>query len=409
MKILQINKFFYLMGGGERYFFEVSKLLKNHGHEVIFFSMKHKKNNFSEYEKYFVDYLDFTKIKLSFSNFQPAGRAFYSLEARKKINKLIKETKPDVAHIHNIDHQISPSILHVLKKHKIPVVMTLHHYKLICPNYYLFNNRVCEKCKKYKYYNCILNKCIKNSYLASLLVCLEMYFHKALKIYKKNVDIFISPSQFMKDKCVEFGIDAKKIIVLPHFVNSELGIRNQELGIRDQKYILYFGRLAKEKGVDILLEAMKHIKHQVRLKIVGDGPEKNNYQLSIINYQLNNVDFLGHLEGRGLEKVITEAMFIVVPSIGNEVFGLVILESFALGKPVIASKIGGIPEVINDHKTGLLFNPGDAKDLAQKINWLIERPEKIKKMGQAGFIAAQTKFSAEMHYKKLMEIYHNFI
>ncbi|MFH0973050.1 MAG: glycosyltransferase family 4 protein [Patescibacteria group bacterium] len=437
MKILQINKFFYLNGGADKYFFEVSKLLKNHGHKVIFFSMKNQKNLFSKYEKYFIDYIDFSKAKFSFNALKNIGRTIYSLEAKRKIEKLIKDANPDIAHIHNIYHQISPSILHVLKKYNIPVVMTLHDYKLICPSYNLtnaLNSKIilCEKCKKQKYYNCFLNKCVKNSYFASALNCLEAYIHNFLKIYEKNIDKFIAPSQFMKDKCVEFGINADKIIVLPNFVNKsgirnqELRIRNNELGIMNHKlenYILYFGRLSKEKGIDTLLKAVSQLSiiHPVKsckagakqfnrvnyqLRIVGSGDLRLKFEKLAKKLNIKNkIKFFGHLEGEELQKIIREAMFVVVPSIWYENCPLSILESFALGKSVIASKIGGIPELIKHSETGLLFEPGNAKDLANKIECLLNRPDKIIKMGQNALKIVREKFNADEHYKKLIKIY----
>ena len=274
MKILQVNKFYFPKAGTERYVFELTKLLESKGHEVIPFAMKDKRNLKNYFNKYFVSNVDLSKPKIRPSGFKNIGRIIYSQEAKRKVEDLIKKTKPDIVHIHNIYHQISPSILPVFKKYNIPVVQTLHDFKLICPSYKLFSKgTVCERCKKHKYYNAVSQKCSKDSTLYGCVLALEMYIHKMLKIYEKNVDIFICPSQFVKNKMIEWGIDNKKLIVISHFVSLSKFEPNYE----NQGYILYFGRLTEEKGVDVLLKAMKDFP-KLKLKIIGEGPEKKNLE-----------------------------------------------------------------------------------------------------------------------------------
>ncbi len=217
MKILFVNKFYYLKGGAERYYFDLKNLFEREGHKVIPFSMEDKKNFKSDYSKYFVSNVELEKPGFSLKDLKTAGRIIYSFEAKKKIEELIKKEKPEIAHINNIYHQISPSILTVLKKYKIPMVQTLHDYKLICPIYILYSKGgICERCKKYRYYHCTFRKCTKNSRGASLINTKEMYWHKFLKIYENNIDLFISPSNFLRNKILEWGmIKPKKIIVLP--------------------------------------------------------------------------------------------------------------------------------------------------------------------------------------------------
>ena len=214
MKILQINKFNYLRGGAERCFLELSKILAEHGNEVITFSMQHEKNLHNQYEKYFTN-----EVNLNTFSLKNIFKIFYNREAAKKLEALIKKEKPDIAHLHNIYHQISTSIIKVLKKYQIPTVMTLHDYKIICPNYQLFSkNEICYKCQGGKYYNCLVRKCSKNSYAKSFLAMLEAYFNK--KNYDQ-IDLFIAPSQFMKDICVKFGIPESKIEVIYNFIKTK--------------------------------------------------------------------------------------------------------------------------------------------------------------------------------------------
>ena len=201
MKVLLVNKFFYSRGGSEKVFFDTAKLLAQAGNEVVFFSMKDEKNRPSEEAEFFVDKIDFGKREGLFVDLKKAGHYIYSTEAKKKLEELLDKEKPDIAHLHNISHQITPSILSVLKKYKIPVVQTLHDYQLICPNYHLFTHgQACERCKKVRYYNAFFYKCLRNSYAASFLGMLELTAQRLFGFYKEQIDLFITPSAFLKDK-----------------------------------------------------------------------------------------------------------------------------------------------------------------------------------------------------------------
>jgi len=452
MKILQVNKFYYLKGGSERYFFDLIDLLEKHNHQVIPFSMKDGKNRPSDYEKYFVNQIDFTKREGLLKGIKKAGHIIYSFEAKKKIEKLIKKEKPDLVHLHNFAHQISPSIFSAFKKYKMPVIQTLHDYKLICPNYRLFTKgKICEKCKKHKYYQAVLNKCMKDSLGPSLVVSLEMYLHRCLKDYANQIDLFISPSKFLKNKLVEWGIDKNKIVHLPNFVNlEEFGefqnhplipslerrgnhplipslerrgnhplipslerrgkrggyLPGDQVSTCKNNYILYFGRLSKEKGVNVLINSMRYVKKGVKLKVVGKGPEIDNYKFLISNYKLNDrIELVGYKTGDELYYLINQSMFVVLPSQWYENFPYSVLEAFALGKPVIGSNLGGIPELVKNKETGLLFEPGDERDLAKKINWLFNNKKEIIKMGEKAREKIEKELSPEMHYQKLAEVY----
>lgn len=404
MRILQVNKFNYIRGGAEKYFIEISKNLEELGHQVAIFSMHHPKNNPSPWEKYFVSRLSFNEAKLRDRLITP-GRILYSLEAKRKFKSLVKDFKPDIIHIHNIYHQISPSILDVAKKYQIPVVMHLHDYKLICPNYQLFvDDQICYRCRGKKYLNCIKHRCFKKSLLKSLLATLEMYLHhKVLRIYKKNIDYFIAPSQFMKDTVVSFSWDENKIEVIYNF--SEKMIEHSSEKIED--YGLFFGRLSREKGVDILLRALSLSKKHNTLKIVGQGPEEDNLRQLVSDLKLDQrVEFLGYRSGEELHNIIRKACLIYLPSVWNENMPLTLLESLELGKVVVASKTGGLPELIESGQNGFLFEKANFKELAQIIddsfNYdLVEMGKKAKERVK--------DLKVENHMVKLLDLYNRVL
>jgi len=332
-------------------------------------------------------------------------RIIYSTEAKRKMEKLISEQKPDLAHIHNIYHQISPSILPVLHQKGIPVVMSLHDYKLVCPNYKLMTQgEVCEKCNSSKYYQAVLHKCVKNSFSASLLNCMEMYIHKFLKLYEKNVDLFISPSLFMRDKLSEFGMNQSRIAYLPPWTKE---IKSSP-SYTYSDFFLYFGRISKEKGVDTLIQAMEKVKFG-KLLIIGDGEEKERLQGYVDQNKVDNVTFMGFVERSKLNDLIRASRFVVLPSEWYENSPSVIYESFAFGKSVIGSRIGGIPELIEDGENGLLFEPKNVDELAEKIKYLYHHPLLAEKMGIAAREKVEEKYSEEEYYKKLLGLYDSLI
>jgi len=400
MKILQIHCWHRKSGGAEKYYFQVSKLLEKKGHQVAYFSMHHPDNLPTPYQKYFVNEVNFDQVQYNLKTLKALGRRFYSFEARRKIRKLIQDFKPCIAHIHSIYHYLSPSILHELKKQNIPIVMSMHDYQLISPNLFLFHNeKIDETTKKYKFYKIFLKKTKKKSYLASFLYMLQAYFHLALQIYKKNVNLYVCPSKFMANKLIEYGINKNKITFLPHFTeNNNFKILDQNAKDSKKPYFLYLGRLSEEKGLKILLKTFNQLSYD--LKIVGTG----NFNLS--KWQnCKNIEFLGFKEKAELIKLIKNAQAIILPSICYENCPLSILEAMAQGKPVIASRIGGIPELVEDGQTGYLFEPGNVEDLHQKIKLAVEHPEETKKMGERAKQIAKKVYNPQKHYQELIKIY----
>ena len=221
MKILEINKYFFIKGGAEKHFFDVIDLLRNAGNEIAVFAMRHDNDVYSKRNKHFLSTVGYTKEYSLWQKIKGVSRMFYSLEAKRKINRLLDEFNPDIVHIHNIYHQLSPMILFEIKKRNIPIVMTVHDYKLVNPNYNLFHDgKFYDRCRNGKYYQCFIDKCFKNSYAQSFLAMSEMYWHEFFGTYKKNIDLYIVPSEFVKNILVERGIDENKIKVLAHFIKN---------------------------------------------------------------------------------------------------------------------------------------------------------------------------------------------
>lgn len=400
MKILLVNKFLFPKGGDAICTLSTGDMLKRKGHTVAYWGMEHPQNKGFSFSKYFMSQVDYNQPIGFRKNLKAAINLLYSLEAKRKFEAIVQLFKPDVVHFHNFAHQISPSPLHIIKKYKIPAVMTLHDYKLVCPIYTLLSwGKLCEKCQNSKYYWCFIKRCTKNSYPKSFLNTLEMILHhQILKIYNL-IDIFISPSQFLKQKIETMGFKGK-IIHLPNFINlSNFTMSSNS----DSNGMCYFGRLSQEKGLFTLLEAMKNSKTE--LKIIGDGPLKTLLEQYVKKNNMKNIKFLGYQYGKNLHKEISSSMAVVLPSEWYENNPLSIMEAFALGKPVIGARIGGIPELVKDHITGLTFESGNIIDLREKMTILEKNPEKSAEMGKNARKYVKDNLSSEHIYKKLMSIY----
>ena len=402
MKILLVNKFYYIKGGCETYYFSLKKLLEEKNNKVIPFSMYHERNFYNEYENYFIKNIDYNQSTL-LQKILGAFKIIYNLEAKRKIKKLIKDTRPDIAHLNNFNHQLSPSILSPLKKMKIPIIYTAHDLKLICPNYKMLNkNGLCEKCKGNRFYNCTINKCVKESILYSLINTFEAYIHYIFNSYK-NIDIIITPSKFFKEKFVEFGYEEDKVRYIPNFINIEEYKPNYNF----KNYYIYVGRLSEEKGIINLIKAAEKNKEYL-LRIIGTGPIEGELKKYIEERNIQNIVFDGFKTGEELKALIRSARFLVIPSICYENNPMSVIESMALGKVVVGSNIGGIPELIKNDK--LLFKHNDIDSMANIIREIFElTQEEIIKIGQQNRKFIEENYSKEVHYNKLMEIYEEVI
>jgi glycosyltransferase involved in cell wall biosynthesis len=400
MRILYCNKYNYPFSGTEVYMFDAMDLMRSMGHEVALFSMADSRGKPTPYDRHLVPNVDFKKRHGWFQSARLAGRAIYSHEARRRIRAMIAEFRPDVAHLRNIYHHLSPSILWELKAQNIPVVYHLNDFKVLCPSYNLVSRgEACEACKGGQFRHMLENTCYPGWGPRMALVA-EAYVHKWLGTYRKCVDCFLAPSQFVRDKFVEHGWDPAMFAVVSHFQRvkpvGERSVGNASL--------LYFGRLSPEKGVGDLLRAMQRLPG-LRLVIAGDGPERVRLEHLAVDLGLANVEFAGHMQGEELEHAIANSRFTVLPSHAYETLGKTILESYAQGRAVVATDMGSRRELVDPGKTGLLYRTGDVEQLAATIKFLSSEPDLADKMGRAGREQVRQRRSPEAHYATLVGLY----
>jgi len=402
MKILFCNKYNFPFSGTEVYLFELMELLRSRGHEVALFSMADSRGEATAYDQNFVPHIDFKDAAAGWlSRAKLGAHAVYSSGARLQLRKMLQVFRPDVAHVRNIYHHLSPSILWELKEQRIPTIYHLNDFKLICPVYNMVTNgHACEQSCTGKYWKMLSKGCYEGPVSSAVLLMTEAYVHHWIGTYGKCVNHFLTPSHFAKDQLMRNGFSAAKISVLPHFQNLPQAVPP----LSADAPILYFGRLSPEKGVDHLLRAMKSLP-QVRLQIVGDGPQRAELEGLAHTLNLENVDFTGHLLGKDLEQRIGAASFTILPSLAYETLGKSILESYAWQRPVIASDLGSRRELVHQGKTGLLYPPGDVEQLSGAISTLAQHPQQVQAMGVAGRQLVATHHSPESHYQELMQLY----
>lgn len=402
MKALLVNKFLYPKGGDAISTLATAELLRANGHEVALWGMKDSANPEYPNSEYFIENVNLEDATGMLRQFHLAGKLLYSLEAKRKVNGLIRDGfRPDIVHLNNFAHQISPSILHVFRKCRIPVVMTMHDYKLVCGSYsMLAHGKPCEACRGGRFYQCFIKGCVKDSRPKSLLNTIEMYLHHGLLHIYDLVDVFISPSRFLKQKVESMGF-TRPVQVLPNFIHPDEFRPCYE---PQESTICYVGRLSKEKGLATLLDAKKRLP-AVRLKIIGDGPLRANLEEKARIEGIANVEFAGHRPGSELKEAVRGSLFAVLPSECYENNPRSIIEAFALGKPVVGARIGGIPELVSDGKTGLTFRSADADDLAQKIRTLAGQPQLVARMGCNARRFVEEELNPQKHYEGLMRIY----
>ncbi len=398
MKVLLINNQHNKSGGADVVYFNTAKLLESNGHEIAFFSTLSPNNIDSKQQQYFVEKFDFRNETL-LNKITNSYKYIYNKKASQKLESLIKDFKPDVAHIHLFYGNLTTSIIDILKKRKIPIVHTVHDYRLVCPvNTFLDkHNKVCEKCLDKKYYHTLFNRCSENKIKQSFMVMLEAYYWKYFgkAIYK--IDAFIFVSEFIKRKHLEvFPFIINKSYHLYNFKISDNEIPNTNKG----NYVFYFGRLSEEKGINTLLEAFSQTNYN--LKIAGSGP-LSKYVKSI---KKSNIEYVGWQTGDSLNSLIKHASFIIVPSEWYENNPMTVVESFSMGKPVIGSNIGGIPELVIENKTGFLFEMGDKDSLLNTLHKAHNVSSiDYTRLSKNALDFANKNFRKDNHYNKLIEIY----
>jgi glycosyltransferase involved in cell wall biosynthesis len=403
VRILYCNKYNYAFSGTEVYLFELMDLMRSQGHEVALFSMADPRGDPTPYDYHFVPAIDFKEKAGIWKKMRRAGHAIYSTDARRRIRAMIKDFRPDVAHVRNIYHHLSPSILWELKAQKIPVLYHLNDFKLLCPSYNLVSHgKACEACKGGQFWHELKERCYPGTG-ARLTLAAEAYVHRWLGTYSKCVDLFLAPSQFVRDKFVEHGWDQGRFEVLQHFQQI-----HPVAGSGTSGRLLYFGRLSEEKGVDDLLRSMQQVP-EMRLIVAGEGPQRAQLQELAASLQLANVEFVGQVGSGQRDALIAQSQFTVLPSHAYETLGKTILESYSEGRAVVASDMGSRRELVEEGKTGILYRTGDVSQLAETIAGLGANPELAVRMGQAGRELVRTRHAPEEHYRKLMNLYERLV
>ncbi|RKD91984.1 glycosyltransferase [Mangrovibacterium diazotrophicum] len=403
MKVLQINKYFHIKGGADSVFFNTSALLGEQGHDVIPFSIKHPKNKYSSYSKYFINAPEIRELR-GIKKLLNIPRFFSNKDAARQLGKIIQEQKPDIAHIHNLFNGISLSILPVLKKHRIPVVITLHDTRFICPSsYFNLRGKLCDNCRNLFYSNCAVHKCYQDNLTNSIMCAAEMFHKDFVFKYDQYIDryIFVSDAYHYLHKRRHSFFETKGT-VLYNFVPSLLKCAiNKQQG----EYLFYYGRITKEKGVVTLINVMKQFP-ELKLKVAGTGPLLEELKTT----SPKNVEFLGFLSGDTLFNELRNSSYVIVPSEWEENNPLTVIESYAHGKPVIGSKIGGIPEIILENETGFYFEPGNADSLCAALKQAQNvLPNDYAKMSVNARDFAEQHFNPATHYNELMTIYKDTI
>lgn len=401
MRILLVNKYFYRKGGAETYFFALAEGLKALGHEVAFSSMKHPNNEPSYWSKYFVSEKDYVGEISAFKKVQEASTLIYSFEAKRKFEALLEEFKPDIIHMNNVHRQLTLSILDApyLKKHHVPVVYTAHDYILLCPAYTMVNGRgeVCDACLDRHFMHATKNVCVKGSRAKSALATMEAEFLKFHHSYDK-IDLIIAPSQFMKDKLDEGGFAGKTVAMQNFLTDLQMAMgtrvanthKFEDAKAGSRPYFLFFGRLSKEKGILTLVKAFlqaaglanesadtqsddqsaRVLPDTWDLHIVGEGPERGAIEQLIASagpQAASRIHLLGYKSGEELQREVGNARFTVLSSEWRENMPYSGLESLAAQTPIIGARIGGIPELVEEGKTGFTFESGNAHDLADRL------------------------------------------
>ena len=395
MKILMVNKFLYPNGGSETYMMNLGAYYTSLGHEVQYFGMEDERNIIGNNVKSYVSNIAFHVRGDRIKKLTYPFRIIYSQEARRKIRAVIHDFHPDIAHMHNINFQITPSIIYELRKYKIPVIQTVHDYQMICPNHMLYqvvNGSPCEKCVSGSYYHCVKEKCIHGSRLRSIIAAIEAYYYRYRKTYHL-VDRYIAPSEFLANKLSQGGIPPEKIKILHNFVVAAT-MPEQTKG---EKYALYFGRLSQEKGIGMLIEVCKELP-DIQFVFAGTGP------LESLLAGAENIQYIGFTTGEKLNSLIRNAKFSLLPSVWFENCPLTILESQALGTPVIGSDYGGIPELIENGKSGLVFKGGDYIGLKSAIRELWDNDKLCDTMSE--YCRTKPQVTVAEYTERLSEEYY---
>jgi glycosyltransferase involved in cell wall biosynthesis len=381
MHILSIHNRYQIRGGEDESSELEAELLREYGHHVTC-------------------YEEHNNRLASLSPLHVALRTVWSQESYHRVRQHLCHHPTDLVHVQNFFPLISPSVYYAAQAHHVPVVQSIRNYRLICPNGLFFRaGRVCEDCLgKRLPWPGALHACYRQNHAASATVVAMLTMHRLLRTWLKQVDVFIAISQFARQKCIEAGLPAEKIIVKPNFVHPDPG-----RGRGGGGYALYVGRLSAEKGMDTLLDAWSQLRTPIPLKIVGDGPLAT--QVDAAAQRLSHVTWLGRRSRDDTQALMGNAMMLIFPSKWYETFGRVAVEAFAVGTPVIAANLGAIAELVEHGRTGLHFRPGDAADLAAQVEWAMAHPQHLQDMRREARAVFEARYTGQANYGQLMEIY----
>lgn len=395
MKILSLNNYHYLRGGSERYFLDQKSLLEARGHEVTTFSTRSEANEQLSPGSHLVEAIDTERPRAT-----DVARFLYSRRNGRELRQMLAAYDPGVAHLHIYYGQLTAAILDALKKAGVPIVQTLHEYRLFCPvSTFYRDNHICVDCVGNRFWRAAVNRCNRNSLARSLLSAAETYVSHFAGA-ARAIDRFIAVSDYQRLKLVEAGVPAGKIRTIHNFKD----VSQITPAVGQGRHFLYFGRLERLKGLFTLLDAAAELP-EVPLIIAGDGSARTELERVTESRGLDHVSFVGFQSGDALDELIRDSICTVLPSEWWETFGLTTLESFACGRPVIASRIGGIPEVITDGHDGLLIEPGSVEQLRQQLAWMAAHRDRAVEMGIEGRRTVERRFSPDTHYRKLLDVY----
>jgi glycosyltransferase involved in cell wall biosynthesis len=390
MRILLTHNRYQRPGGEDAVFAAEVRLLETQGHDVV----RYEQSN------------DELRGNGMIGEITAGIKTVWSTKSFGEAKVLIAKEKPDVAHFHNTFPLISPAAYYACAEAGVPVVQTLHNYRLLCPAAtFLREGKVCESCLgRSVAWPGVMHGCYRGSRPATAAVATMLATHRALGTWKTKVDAYIALTEFARRKFIQGGLPGERIFVKPNFLAGEFVPRTQP-----GDYALFVGRLSEEKGVRHLPSAWSILTQPIPLKIVGDGPQMEALSRTVATTSLKQIEMKGHQEAEGIRSLMSGARFLVFPSIWHEGFPMVIAESFASGVPVIASRLGSTAEIVQDGATGLHFESGDAADLAKKVEWAWNHPEEMARMGRAARAEYEAKYEASKNYEMLMEIYRRAI
>jgi glycosyltransferase involved in cell wall biosynthesis len=385
MKIIMVHNTYREAGGEDVVFENEKRLLQRNGHIVI----PYVRSNLELQDTYFLD-----RIAI-------ATQMIWSSKTRRGFAAILDAECPDIVHVHNTFMAISPSIYSACSERGIPVVQTLHNFRLLCPAGNFFRDGIiCKECVDQSLLRSVHHGCYRNSRGATAGVALMLATHRALNTWRASITRFITLTEFAKAQFLAAGFPSDKLVVKPNFVDPD-PCERQGAG----EYAVFVGRLAEDKGLRDLLNAWKKLPRRRPLHILGEGVERTALEAAACESQLSGVTFRGRLSREAVIETVKGARFIIVPSKWYEGFPMCIVESFACGTPVLCSRLGGMSEIVEDHVTGLHFNSGDAEDLARKVEWAWNHPLELSQMGRAARAKYETEYDAEKNYSLLMEIY----